>query len=528
MIRQGRSSNHTTISGFNGGLNTSSDPFDVGLGQSPNMLNVTSGRRGSLKQRAGRTVINTALSELNGNSVHYFKPIDSEEKLVAHFGTRLYKMDGLDGTFDEIRSGLKDGISQMVTYTASESGTLKNFVVLASSQNDRLFKWDGVETEADPFNPAATTPIGRNIIVWQNRLWLSGIFGDENSFAYTDFESLDFPTSNVDRIIDGDSEGLKAWGILRSSLYAFKRNSIHKITFLGGTPLFSINQVSDNLGTISPKAVKNVTFRGEEYILYVGSDKSIYLFNGYGSQQVSEPVEDRNDISDFSLEDLNDVALQDSWSTDDTKNQRTYFYFGLGGDSKIGHRLTFDYSSDGAWYPDSNMGLRSGTTFQDSSGKRHQVALDTAGKAYFMDKGNSDDGTTIEAVWQSPNLSRTSSDTKKNYYVKFWVRGGSTDTITYQYRTEFSKTFTTATSKIDLSTNLQNNGSDDFLGTFTLGTDELGGLEVISSAFDFARVATNLDIKITSSNGLESWEIYKIELYGYTVGLGKGVLENVT
>ena len=91
---------------FNGGLNTTAGPLSLQDNESPDLQNVDFNKFGSVLQRNGTTALNTsAITGTESSDGLYWFEFDSggtlTRKLVNITNGKLYKQDGLDGTWDD-------------------------------------------------------------------------------------------------------------------------------------------------------------------------------------------------------------------------------------------------------------------------------------------------------------------------------------------------------------------------------------------------------------------------------------------
>ena len=88
---------------LNGGLNTTSGPLGLQDNESPDLQNIDFDKWGSFKQRNGYRALNTSTldSGQQFEGLFWFET-PSLRKPIAVCNTKVYRMDNLDGTWDDI------------------------------------------------------------------------------------------------------------------------------------------------------------------------------------------------------------------------------------------------------------------------------------------------------------------------------------------------------------------------------------------------------------------------------------------
>lgn len=120
-----------------GGLNTTSGPLGVGDEESSDLQNVEFNKFGSVSQRNGYTVLNTNILTGTCQGLYWYNAPSAQYAVTVNQGY-IYKMDNLDGTWDNITGAVNlggfydsytkllmhyDGIDRGLTFT--DLATLK-------------------------------------------------------------------------------------------------------------------------------------------------------------------------------------------------------------------------------------------------------------------------------------------------------------------------------------------------------------------------------------------------------------------
>jgi len=515
------------IDDFRSGTSTEQH-FSLPLTFTAASLNVISEGR-KLAKRAGRLAINgTAIAGTpRGNGIMGFLPVFENtilpQTLVAQFGGTIYKMDESDGTWDSLTSGRVNDTVEMLNYYVGDT----KHALIFSWSNEQPRRWDGDAAATSIMDTSA--PRAAHATVWRNRCFTCGIDAEPFTIRYTNEDSLVFPSANSITVTADVQERLTGWGLLRT-LYVFMPHSIHRITYLGGSPLYEVTQVVSGVGTMSPLTIKTIRVGGESAIVFLGSDRRVYLFNGFEVEAISNVIEEDNGIAEATLSSINSGGLKRCHAIVDESKSRYYLSFPNAGVQDMTHTYVLDYGPKGndrasslAWYLYSNQTFANASVAYDSDGGRRLVAVDYAGKAHYLEEGATDDGTAVTAKWQSPWFDfGASSVIAKVDEIRCFFRRLGNQTVNVYTRENFRQPWSVAQ-----TASLSSEG-DDFLNTFTLGTDILGGNVIASSTILPARTFNQLQIRLEDSLSTRPWVLERLEVLGkmteggMTVSAGEG------
>jgi hypothetical protein len=512
MLPKQQVKNIIDLGQFRRGLNTKGDFDTLTADESPDCMNVIFSRDGFLDKRLGRTQLNadaTGASDF-GYGLFDYGVKTGVRKLIAKFGTTIYKMDDLDGTFDTLSSA--QGNTNM--HCAQSRGKL----IICREDNGIVLWWDGITASASEMNIQA--PRCRYPIDWQGYLFM-GHPGTDNPtrFYYEDNTGLDTDSwGNYYTIRTSNTDEFTGWGILKNRLYAFMRNSIHRISYLGGSPLFDINELITVTGAV-PRTIRNIILpNGQEVLIFLNWQKQICIFDGTQVQYISDNVFSRGNGSPFSLSTINDGGLRDAHAVVDINRQWYKLFIPIGGGSTISHCLVLDYKTMAA-FPFSAQTLLSSCYVEDAIGRRYLIGSGYNGRAYWLLKGNTDDGTAINDYYTSPKLGgNRPSSLKVPRKIVFYFKPMSNYEMVLQERLNFDRTWTDRS--LDLS---MYSGRDYFTGeTFVLGTSTLGSFKTHTDiAIDIPSVNNLYQYRLSSDSSTKApWRLYKAEFISREVGVG--------
>lgn len=563
---------------FRIGLNTKDDFDTLTSDESPDCVDVIFSKDNFLERRNGRTKLNssaTAASDI-GNGFADFGVSPGVRKLVAKFGSTVYKMDDLDGTFDSLSTAQGD-----CNMHAAQS---KTNLIICRDDWGKVQYWDGITASAADLN--ASAPKARYPINWEGYLFLAYPDGNPRRFYYEDDTTTTTGTWadywDIRTTTGGDE--FTGWALLRNRLYAFFIHSIHRIGYLGGDPLFEVNELVTTTGAV-PRTIKNIQLpNGQEVIIFLNWQKKICIFDGTYVQTISDRISSSNGESSFYLDNINTGGLKNCHACVDLNRQWYILTAPIGGATNNTHSLVLDYSIM-AMFPFKNQTLNASLQAEDAGGKRYLIGGGYTGYAYKLLEGLTDDigaitafadggsgtvtvtlanhglntgdkvvisGTTnyngtftLNSVTQNTfNITDTwvsndgtgfcvaiiaehyissklggsrISSLKKPRKITTYYAPVSNYSLTQYERLNFETSWTTRT------TIPMYNYNDDFLGVdFILGTSTLGSAKTkVINAVDLPAVNNLFQFKLASGGvAKRAWRLHKAEFLEEEVGVG--------
>lgn len=259
-------------------------------------------------------------------------------------------------------------------------------------------------------SPAPAKP--KFAAAFKNRLFLAGNDGEESLLYYSaSNDDEDFTTASGGGSINVGFE-INAIKPFRDALYIFGRTNIKKLTG-NSTSNFVVEPVTDDIGCVAGDSVVEVAgdllFLGPDGIRPIaGTDKIGDVQLETISKRIQNLIKDY--IDDFDLENFTSVVIRG-------KSQFRYF-FDEDAESGILGGLREQ--------PQGGIGMEFSTLFglpvtaADSGyiGKTETVVHgDADGKVYDHDLGNTQNGTEIVSVFQTPFIDFGDTETRKNLHV---------------------------------------------------------------------------------------------------------------
>lgn len=270
-----------------GGLNSTASPIGVQDNEASDLQNIDFDRFGAFRQRNGSTLLNTtaANSGASCTSLHYFEN-KSTDVLLGTFGNALFKMEALDGTWDDITGGLTitagdTNLFSWVTFNNAAYGTngvdlpIKVDSALSSSNftvPTGLTKAKYIETFENYAFLANCTVSGT---ARPTRLYWSSIDDAET------WDAADFVELGLD-----DGEDITGLNKLGDRIVIYKERSVYVGLFTGDADIpFVFKKTPSEVGCVSHWSIQEA--RNAQFFLSVDG---IYLFDGFNSTKISDRI----------------------------------------------------------------------------------------------------------------------------------------------------------------------------------------------------------------------------------------------
>lgn len=219
--------------------------------------------------------------------------------------------------------------------------------------------------------------------------------------TYNDFNGSD---SGYNDITTPQDVGLTGSAILNDKMYVFKKWSIHRITYTASTPLLDIKQAKATVGTASPRSIKNVDIPEKgEVLMFLGTDRRIYIFDGYEALSVGDNIAINNGISSIYLKNINTQALDEVHAVYHSDLGWYELFIPVNPDTDPAYSILVDLKSKPfAFWPYNNRNFGSANVSDNGSGERVVYSQhNTNGFTYLLNDTSKDDGSAIDSRWTS-------------------------------------------------------------------------------------------------------------------------------
>ncbi|MBU2177432.1 MAG: hypothetical protein KJ556_20260 [Gammaproteobacteria bacterium] len=270
---------------FNGGLNTTSGPLGLEDNESSDLQNIDFDKFGSFGKRNGYTALNTSAIEASQriNGLYWFMT-PTLRKPVCACNTKIYRMDSLDGTWDDITGA--------VTVTAGHRFDYETFITtcLMTNDYDPPIIWSGAGNCS-----AMTVPTGltraKFVKKFQNYCLLANVVVSgvdmPTRFYFSTIKTIDtWDAADFYEVGKDDGEEITGFKVLGDRLIVYKTNSIYAVYFNNDADIpFIIQKTSSHVGCIAPYSIQEVD-NGHVFLSYDG----IYYFDGNNSHKISNRI----------------------------------------------------------------------------------------------------------------------------------------------------------------------------------------------------------------------------------------------
>lgn len=408
-----------------GGLNTKDSPILINDNESPNCQNVYFTTKGAIVKRSGYDRLNLSGIPSGGvdqiTSFYQYIQDDGTEFAIATAGTKLFKMESLDGTWDDITGSLtitSDANFKWITW--------KNTAIGVNNTNPPI-KWTGSGNGAALTVPTNLTK-ARDVVEYRNYLILVNVTVDGTAhpsrFYYSNLNTLNTWT-DLDFIDVSPSDGDVLIGgiVLGGDMYLFKKFAIYRVRLTGDSVNpFIVQKTNSHVGALSTNGI----VLSNNTIIFVAND-GVYAFNGNISEKISTKI-------DPTFASLNKSNLSKAQIMDYNEDNQIWVASGTG--STHNRVLVFDYSS-AAWtlYTGINAAVIGDYI---SSGDEKIFHGDYAGLVFEDDTADSDDGAAINAHWVSKWMDfGAPSINKKVKHCNIVVEDSGNWDLTFGYSYDF-------------------------------------------------------------------------------------------
>lgn len=516
------------VNDFSGGLNTKTYEKGLDAQYSPDCLNVHSNLYKSLEFRRGYVSFSNTLADTTCNGMFKYTKLlggSFTKMLVSFWGKNMYKMDEFDGTWDLVTLGT--GTSATLKTATIYSTATANYFLFGDQDMNVMQVYSGGTTTSDI--SAGTVSGCRYPLAWKNHLWCAYTKESNTIYPYrlrrtnvntygtaaTDWTA---GVAGYDDVITTDGDCVTGLVGLKSNIFIFKKYSIFRVIYLGGTPLVEIKQMSA-IGTESPATIKKITLlNGDEYLTFLGTDNRFYTFDGYNApQSISELIFEDNKHSIYNSSRINKLLRSTAWAENYTEKHWYMLFVPISGGSTNAVCYAIDYyNTPFSIWPFKGLTASAGVVAEDMDNNTFLYFGDYGGVTHKFMSGNSDNGTAIDAYHFTPQMPVDKYPMlKKTQQVQaHFEQVGNVD-VTLSYRINDSHTLHNSTLGME--------GAGDVLGsTFILGTSKLSSQTSVPHTVDVPQISNCIQFKTASNTATAKTKLYTLDLMGVSEGLALG------
>lgn len=327
-----------------------------------------------------------------GDGLHWYE-FDSSGTLtrisISVSGGKFYKMDSLDGTWDDITGGL--------TITAGNHCDFENWQnkVFVTNNQDPPFEWDGTTAQTIQNTPTGLTD-AKWVKQFNNYLFLANVVVSgtrHNSRIYwSDFKDEGAWTdTNFIEIALNDGQEITGLRVLSDRLVVYKSRSIYNIFFTGDANIPFVlpggGKSNSEVGCASGYTVQDVK-NGHVFM----SQDGFYFYDGNNSFKISDKITD-------TFLGFVDTRFDNAVSMNQLSKNRYWVSLTSSGQAENDRVLIWDYFNN-AWSLYKGISAASMAVFYVSGTEERPYFMDYSGFVYRADTGTSDhpDGTATDTA----------------------------------------------------------------------------------------------------------------------------------
>lgn len=275
-----------------GGLNTTSGALSLQNNESSNLQNVDFDKFGSVLSRNGYAALNTTAitSSPDIDGLHWFEYDNAgvmSRYAISVAGGKLYKMDDLDGSWDNITGSL--------TITAGNHCDFENFLneVYITNNEDAPFKWSGSGNGSEMTVPTNLTAV-KFIKQFNNYLFLANVVVDGTRHGsrvyYSNYKDTStWTATDYIEVALNDGQEITGFRVLGNRLVVYKNRSIYNIFFSGDSDIPFIlpdgGKSNSSVGCSCGWTIQDVD-NGHVFMSYDG----FYFYDGSNSYKISDRI----------------------------------------------------------------------------------------------------------------------------------------------------------------------------------------------------------------------------------------------
>lgn len=490
---------------YGGGLNTTSNPMLIDDTEASDLQNVYFDEKGSLIKRNGYVKLNSlsvGAYPING-LYNYWKGTTSygicsrNGALSAKTGA-WYKMDALDGTWDEIGYGLSGTTTDRWSFDTFQD------TLVGTNGVDVAYKWDGTTFAV----LGGTPPRGKYVKLFKNFIIFANISNSTGKYAastassiiWADLATLEtWTASQILQINDRDGDEITGLEVLWDRLIVFKNNSIVPVNYTGTASKASSGHYEDAFevgtpikvrGTISNQSIANIG----NALIFKASD-GVYLFNGVNVTCISDKIRP-------TIRTLGSAYLKNAVGVY-YKKYNQYWLFCTSSSGTYNDLVFVLDVGTGSWTKYTGIEAAAAAIIEYPRGFEYLItgASQALGYTYKQDTGTIDHASTIDAYHISKWHDFGSADIEKRFrFLKFAIETESSGNITVTYYSDWGAVEGTQT------ISLTDEGG--LLDEFQLDMDWLGGeSRQERKAYLRGIVGTLLQVKIADNSSDPAFKI---------------------
>lgn len=393
------------------GLNTIKSGVRIGPDELKNALNIRYFPVGGFMWRQGYETLGNAPGPA-ATGLYMGRFSNGTNVAFRTQGTKLEKMDSLDGTWDDITGAvtLSSGQNNLVSFAI-----LNDIVIGVNGVNDPFQVNSSLSASAVSALPGSAIAT----FVYEHRGYMWYITNDAAFFSDLNTPAT-VQTTNFVRA-GGKNGGQHVGGVdYNGTNYVFKRHAIHGIEFQptrvnSAGDLFPFveipNPVVPGVGTQSPRSIVKFTTPsthktpGQELVFFIDQFGVPRLFDGSTSLVIGTSILKSRADNIISLADMDRTRLAQTWCLNDPANNLIYVFMSSQGQTQHDVCWLLDYTTSFAWSRDSYADTFScGALFETTDGIFKPYFGNYSGQVMETSSGQTDNGVAITSRARTGDL----------------------------------------------------------------------------------------------------------------------------
>ena len=493
---------HKTLSG---GLNSTAGPLALQDNESSDLQNINFDKFGSISKRGGYTTLSTATLFAGASTEMCDGLVWAEfttggtivREAVTLAGSKVYKMDDLDGTWDDVTGGVS------ITSGDQFSNTMFNTYLYLTNGTDVPIKYVTGDTASAAGIPTGLTRADfveefNNYLFYAN-VTISGVAYPTRIYWSTIRDPDTWSTSDWIEIGLNDGQEITGLKVLSDRLVVYKEKSIYNVYFTGDADIPFIlpggGKSNSPVGCVAPFSIQEVE-NGHVFLSYDG----LYFYDGMNSYKISDKIT-------TTLLGLNTTRLNQARSLVHKTKSRYWLALPSSAQTQNDKIIVWDYFNNAFSIYEGIDASALATFFVNGVTERPYFG-DYDGFVYRADVGRDDyplnTQTAIDGYfWTNWKTYEDLCDQKGIPNVYIYYQESST-TLTFGYSYDFEST-AQYSNTIDLS------GGTAVYGTAVYGTDVYSGAGGATKRRDLT--GRGRVVRFKFSNAVQN-ETFRIDGFG--------------
>lgn len=369
---------------LNGGLNSTAGPLKLNNNESSDLQNIDFDKYGSILKRNGYATLNSsAIASSPASDGLYWYELNlagaATQYAVNVAGGAIYKMDDLDGTWDDITGGL--------TITPGNFCDFDNWnnTIYGTNNQDPPFKWTGTGNAVALDVPANLTD-AKFVKQFNNYLFLANVQVDGTRHASRIYwsnlkDDTTWTATDFIEISKDDGQEITGLKVLADRLVVYKARAIYNIFYTGDADIPFIlpggGKSASAVGCTAPYSIQEVE-NGHVFLSYDG----LYYYDGNNARKISDKIN-----TTFAA--LNLLRFNQAVSLVQKTKTRYMISLPVSGESTNSKIIVWDYYNN-AFSVYAGITAASMSVFYVSNHEERLYFGDYAGFVYRMDYGSDD------------------------------------------------------------------------------------------------------------------------------------------